>query len=689
MAFLYPSFLFALFTALIPVIIHLFSFRSHKTVYFSNVQFLKNIRQETKSRSQLKHLLVLIARILAIIALVFAFAQPYQSVFQEVDSEQEEIVAIYIDNSFSMLAESKFGQLLEVSKQKAHAIAKSYRSGSRFLFTTNDYEDKHQRIINRDQVLDFINDTKISPNVRKLSSVINRQKEFLTSEMSKKHKNARFSTFLLSDFQKSSADLSTLNGIADSTFILNLIPLSTQPTNNLYIDSCWFDTPKRKLHQAEIMNVKIVNKSDQDYNDIPVKLTINDTLKALGSFNIDSNTEEIVELTYSNTSTGILNGKIEITDYPIVYDNNFFFSYSIAGNIKILSLRGKNNNQYLKALFAEDEYFSLEVFSEDNIKTSEFSRFNVIVLDEVAILTTGVQQELINFANNGGTILFFPSLEGDITIYNQFLSSLKGNKIIRKDTARTQIKEINYNNDIYQNTFRKIDENVNLPIVFSHFAFEKQIQVNETDILTSENGDKILSELVYGNGRVYVSSISLSHKSSNFASHPLFIPTLYNIALYSQVSGKIFFTIGRDEVIGLKINDIGDKKTIHIKKDKSDFDFIPYHTKRGISSGIRIDMQGNIREEGNYVALIGEEQHSGIAYNYNRNESDLSYYRGDEIADYVDANDNISVISNDNDVSFGNALEEIKLGKQYWKHFLILALLFLAIEIGLIRFMKD
>ncbi|RYX78139.1 hypothetical protein EON71_01335, partial [bacterium] len=43
MAFLYPTFLFALLALTIPVIIHLFNFRQYKKIFFSNVQFLKDV----------------------------------------------------------------------------------------------------------------------------------------------------------------------------------------------------------------------------------------------------------------------------------------------------------------------------------------------------------------------------------------------------------------------------------------------------------------------------------------------------------------------------------------------------------------------------------------------------------------------------------------------------------------------
>ncbi|MBT8220109.1 MAG: BatA domain-containing protein, partial [Bacteroidia bacterium] len=77
MQFLYPSFLWALLLLAVPIIIHLFHFRRFKKVLFTNVRFLKELKEETTARSKLKNLLVLLARLLALAALVLAFAQPF------------------------------------------------------------------------------------------------------------------------------------------------------------------------------------------------------------------------------------------------------------------------------------------------------------------------------------------------------------------------------------------------------------------------------------------------------------------------------------------------------------------------------------------------------------------------------------------------------------------------------------
>ena len=100
MKFLYPEFLFGLFTLAIPIIIHLFNFRKSKKVYFSSTRFLKNVKKSTSQKLKLKHYLILFSRLLFLAFLVLAFAQPYLPGTDK--NPQAESVYIYLDNSWSM-----------------------------------------------------------------------------------------------------------------------------------------------------------------------------------------------------------------------------------------------------------------------------------------------------------------------------------------------------------------------------------------------------------------------------------------------------------------------------------------------------------------------------------------------------------------------------------------------------------
>src|SRR3984885_7730156 len=201
MHFLYPAFLFALVSLAIPVIIHLFNFRKYQKVYFSNVQFLKEIQEQQASRRNLKERLILAARLLALLFLVFAFARPYIPGKNAANTGKQQAVSIFVDNSYSMQTLNKEGTLLDEAKRRAKEIASAYNINDRFQLLTQDFEGKHQRLLSRDEFNDAVDAVKISPQSRRLQQIVSRQQSLLNTQP-----NDMRSDYVISDFQKNMAD---------------------------------------------------------------------------------------------------------------------------------------------------------------------------------------------------------------------------------------------------------------------------------------------------------------------------------------------------------------------------------------------------------------------------------------------------------------------------------------------------
>lgn len=683
MNFLYPTFLFALSAISIPIIVHLFNFRRYKVEYFSNVQFLKNIQQETKAKSRIKHFLILLLRILAVASLVFAFSQPFIPSANTSVAPKQDIVCIYIDNSFSMDSESKFGNMLEVAKNKVHGILDAFPASTKFLLTTNDFELKHQHLVTKDQFIDFLGKIQVSPNSRKLSEIISHQKDFIAADNSSK---SRSKIFIISDFQKSFANFNSINN--DSLLNVQLIPIIAQPVNNLYIDSCWFESPFRKYKQQEEIFVKVVNKSAEGYNNIPIKILINDSLKAIASFNIQPNSSEVVGLKFTNTSTGFFSGVVEISDYPVIYDNTFYFSFSIAENLNVLIINNQAESKYLKALYASDDYFKINNISEKNIQSSMFSSYNTIILNEMKNLSSGFVQEILAYVNNGGTVAFIPAIDGNIESYNSLLSLLKANTILVLDTHKIRLDYVNYSNPIYLNVFQKKEENADMPVLAKYFDFTEIAKTGDEPLLKMQNQKVALSLVQYGKGTFYSLSFPLSSEANNFAKHPLFVPTFYNIVFNSNLETKLYYVIGIDNTIELaKTDNAESDQVFHIISTKTKTDFIPQHSLTNAVE--RLFMQNNINKAGNYEVRFKNKMIATLAYNYNRSESDLNYFSDSKINSEIEKQNLSSFSILDTDTKFlSGAIERMSKGTQLWKLFVILTLFFLACEIAVIRLWK-
>jgi hypothetical protein len=687
MNFTYPAFLFALSAIVIPVIIHLFNFRKFKTVYFSNIRFLKEVKQETQAKSKLKHLLVLAARILAITFLVFAFAQPYIPVNNRKITAGEKQVSIYIDNSFSMDAVNKNGTLLDEAKKRAAEIVSAYKPTDRFQVLTNDFEGKHQRLVNKEEFTELLDEIKIGPSIRSLSEITSRQLDLL-QQGSGKSKVA----FIISDFQKSITDIDQIKN--DTSVVFNFVPLAAAEKSNVYIDTCWFETPVRQIDQAERLHVRIKNVSEKVLENNSIKLFVNGQQKTPASFNLDKESETEVVLSFISRESGIQHCRVELNDYPVTFDDKFYFSYEVAKNIPVLSINSmgselQSGNSYINKLFGADSLFVLANYQENKIDYSTLSGYRLIILNGLKSISSGLAQEMKRFMVNGGSVLIFPGAESDLNSYKEFLTAANANYYERLDTAKTKVDRINLEHTIYKDVFDKKTfsaTNLNLPLVNKHYTLSRASHSNEEYLMRLQNGDVFFSQYTVGKGTLYLSAVPLNPDFSNFARHSVFVPTLYKVGMYSQSAMPLFYTIGSDQTIETTVSVTGEN-VYHIRGVTTGFDIIPEH--KVIDAKTEILVHNQITDAGNYNLYVGRELITGISFNFNRKESDLSCYTPGELNVRLATNDldNINIIETGAQ-SLQQSLTEQEQGKKLWKLCVILALLFLAAEVLLLRFMK-
>ena len=136
MSFLHPAFLWALTALAIPVLIHLFQLRRFKRIDFPNVRFLAEVSQQTRARKKVQHWLVLLARCLAIAALVLAFAQPYIPGPGGAVKAGPRAVSLFVDDSYSMDGQNANGRLLDQARKSAQDAVMAYGATDRFQLLT-------------------------------------------------------------------------------------------------------------------------------------------------------------------------------------------------------------------------------------------------------------------------------------------------------------------------------------------------------------------------------------------------------------------------------------------------------------------------------------------------------------------------------------------------------------------------
>lgn len=113
MSFLYPTFLLGAIAVSVPIVLHLLRRDVAPDVPFTAVRLLRKSPVERSRRRRIRDLLLLAARVTALLLLAAAFARPY-SPRAEAAANALRIVAI--DRSFSMGAPGRFAQALDVAR---------------------------------------------------------------------------------------------------------------------------------------------------------------------------------------------------------------------------------------------------------------------------------------------------------------------------------------------------------------------------------------------------------------------------------------------------------------------------------------------------------------------------------------------------------------------------------------------
>lgn len=657
--------LFGLFALAIPIIIHLFNFRRHKIVYFSNTATLKTIEQENAKTKKLKYIISLIMRMLFIAGLVFAFAYPYNPEQKLKVDDADNLVAVYIDNSMSMHSQSSEISLIEDARASARKIVGNISPSQRFVLLTNSRQPDNEYPMNQDEMLMSIDamQTEASPmsfnNLYENLQMIMKRNGFKSASL-----------FMYSDFQDNMMSVDGL--VADSSIQLVAMPLKSDYQQNIYIDTVWLASPILQKGLANEINVRVVNESGKDINGLPVNFEIDGKSLAFNTIDIPANGKNEVAMQFVLHDSGENNATVSINDYPITFDDTYNFVLNVRPIIKIVELSAGVGDLSIKTLFSNDSLFDYHVMNPYRLDQQFLSDCQMVVVDGEANLNETMWQTIIDFANNGGSVVVFPSEVSD-----------KSN--LSDDTL--SISTISSHHEFFSDIFVNIPNNADLPKVYKHVQIDKKRFSNTLTLISLQNGTSFFTLSKIGGGNVFSFASQFGKDWTNFADNALFVPIMYKVAMLGGQMGRLSYTLGVDKDI--LINDLtafsdGD---VRIRDTQGSFEMIPIVEMR--NNRALIELYDELPGAGFYTISKGDEVIETTAWNDNRKESEMKFLDREEVYKLLKDNGlNVLAVMKADEIHSNDMMEMMVRRSMLWKSFIILALISLLIEILVLRFWK-
>ncbi|UFH56812.1 BatA domain-containing protein [Spirosoma sp. KNUC1025] len=697
MTFLYPSFLFGLMAVSVPIAIHLFNFRRTRRVFFTNVALLRTVQTETKSFRRLKHWLILACRCLFLACLVLAFAQPFIPSKNKLGLSRQGVTSLYVDNSFSMQNERNTKRYLDIAISKLDELLTLFRNATSLQLLTNDFSTAEQQAGTAESVRDRVTSIRFAHTPRTLETVYRRQRNLLSSL----NPSGGNQLFWFSDFQKSTVgDLSRLK--IDTTDRLFIVPLDAQPTKNVYVDSVWLSTPFIREMQNNSLNVKLNNAGQENVKNLPIRLYLDDTQTSTATATLTPGGSATVSLNFNVTSKGYHRGRIVFEDYPITFDNQYFFVIQASPAVRVLHLfeqkasSPNRSTDYIDAVYSNDSLFVRRSFNAQNFDVGQLKETDLVVLEGVSEVNGALRAELERFVRQGGSLAIIPPTNPAIASYGPFLQSLGiGNVQVTATSAGNPttlpIADPDRKNPFFQDVFQQNyqAEPLNLPTAYPVWRWSAGER-----LLSLRDGSPLLTQSKVGSdarGNVYLLASPLSAAYGNLAEHALFVPVMYKMAALSVRPQRTAYSFD-DNLVTIPVSNPSERSVYKLKHDK--LEIIP--VQRIVGNQLLLEMP-----KSNELA-VGQEVEAGyyelqnsqgkteqlLAFNHGNQESVMSFYSADELRRAFANQRNVEVFDSIQDGDFVQVLEQENLGKSLWKYFLLGALGFLLLEVGLVRFMK-
>jgi hypothetical protein len=680
MTLLNSGVLWGLLALAVPIIVHFFNLQRPRQILFSNVAFVKEVKKSVVRRLKFQQWLLLAARLLAIAALVLAFANPVivsedQPLFQGNRS-----IALVIDNSYSMNAGNEKGVYFQQAISLARNIIKAYGRQDEFLLmTTSDLKFNHN-FSDQEEVQEELRTLAISQNIRPYSDLIGLQKEIFS-----RSSNPLKELYFLSDFQRSTvmADSQEV-ALNDSSLIFKFIPLATREQNNVYVADTKIESQIVELDKPVEMSMSLVNDGNAQIRDLSVRVMLSGKAAAISNKSLDPNASANLSLSFTPTESGWLGGYVELDDNPIDFDNRRYFTLYVPEKEKVLIVEGERSTN-LRILYGELGQFDAEFISERAISTVQLNDYRSLILVGLNNLSSGLADRLRTFVQEGGGIMFFPGENTNLNSFNDFFQSIGVGTFESARSLQQPVlaSQVDLAHPVFEGIFAKSQsrQSFDAPNVSRYLPLKLGSGVIQNRIISLENGNPLLVESLVGNGRIYSFTLAPNDAWTDFHLKTIFAPLLFRISRimnqsqYVQVSQEIGFytpySIRTDQ--RAIINLVGPDGQPNP----------PEQYAQGGATTLIFEQMG--LQEGVYDITQEDEVLEKIAFNISDLESRLDFFPDNQLRETLNQKglQGVQLLPPLPD-SITTMVQQEKEGIPLWKYFIWLALLFLAVEVGIL-----
>lgn len=696
MTFLNTAILVGLIAGAIPIIIHLITRQKAKTVFFSTLRFLKELKNQEIKRLKIRQILLLILRTLIILLLVLAFARPTLKgrLSTGVSSAAQTTAVLILDNSLSMGLESNGQQLYDSARQRAQELESLFSAGDELfglfatagtppIFEGAKYDFK--------TVSKIIQKTTVSQSSTDLIGALVKAKELLGQSS-----NINKEIYLISDLQQAgfkNVENLILPLFQDQEIKVFVIPIHENQMSNLVITDVKPANQiieKGKVFELEATVKNAGNKSERNKL---VQVFIDDKRSGQATLNIEPGNSQTIKFRIVPQKTGLITGSVLLEDDDLFLDNRRYFTFYVPEQINVLVIGQDPKDIRFLEMALNPSFDQASPIKIDNLPTNriEFGtlkNYQVVILSNVPRVDGTLLSSIEDHVKSGGGLIVFLGNEVDLRNYNQNLNEKLSLPLftetigeIGSRSSFLTLGKIDFSHPIFAGVFEDQKKEVESPLFY--FVTRMKLKPEHEKIIEFSNGDPFLLESNAGIGKVLLFASAIDPSWSDLYIKGLFVPLLNRSVTY--LAGNVN-KINQNYFVHQELTTdvVGVENFANFQVEKPDGKMTRVVPQIG-EGAYKIKFQDSDLA-GIYSLYAEDRLITRWAVNPNPDESDVTAIATNKLKEIIGEGKIISIPTGE---ALASVVTTSRYGRELWKYLIGIALFFLIIEMFLARETAD
>jgi len=540
-----PYLLLGLGAALLPVLIHLIRRNKPEIVHFAAMRFLDSTPLRLLRYQKLKHLLLLLLRILALLLLGLAFARPFL-IGDKVPAllgGEPRAIAIIVDVSASMAAADHFATAREEARKIIEQAASNDRVWLIGAANLMELLAENAEPKKAESALAQLALRQTAGNLRETL--------LFADQLLDRSPLQRRVIYLISDLQASNlpAGNFTLNSNAEC------VPIAVKPAwqNVAVLDGQMVESAK-DVSAANAANPQRARQDDRvaayacrvrNFSDADQRLDVqlfNQTTPAAPlatrSLSLTARTEQVIQFSAASLKnmgreqTVYFEIKPPFDDLPA--DNRFYLVAQAERKRRLLILSGNAESAYFvrEALRLQRSLYQLYEATPNTLSQYRLEDFDAVLVAGVAGFNRGEAAALQQYVEQGGGLILTLAATLQSEMYNRFLTEVLPGQIsapVRQNNRAPQtgaaLTEIDFGHPIFKIFVDPSNGDPAKIRVTQYYRLEAVPQAIR--LAGFEDGAPALLERGAGKGKVLLWASSLDLQGGNLPVRGIFVPLLY------------------------------------------------------------------------------------------------------------------------------------------------------------------